>query len=73
MELGIVDAVWPGSGVELMALFGWLVYSKVLNAAAMIGLALIVVGILGLNLRLPMTLMVEPVRHTRRKSFFSKD
>lgn len=56
-----------------MALFGWLVYSKVLNAAAMIGLALIVVGILGLNLRLPITLMVEPVRHTRRKSFFSKD
>lgn len=50
IPLGIVYAVWSGSGVALVSLIGWLVYGQVLDLAAAIGIALIVAGVLVLNL-----------------------
>ncbi len=50
IPLGIVYAVWSGSGVALVSLIGWLVYGQVLDLAAVIGIALIVAGVLVLNL-----------------------
>ena len=50
IPLGIVYAVWSGSGVALITLVGWLVFGQVLDLAAIIGLSLIVCGVLVLNL-----------------------
>lgn len=50
IPLGIVYAVWSGSGVALITLIGWLVYGQVLDLAAILGLSLIVSGVLVLNL-----------------------
>ena len=50
IPIGIVYAIWSGSGVALIALIGWLVYGQVLDLAAVVGLALIVAGVIVLNL-----------------------
>jgi small multidrug resistance pump len=50
IPLGIVYAVWSGSGVALITLIGWLVYGQVLDLAAVVGLALIVAGVIVINL-----------------------
>jgi small multidrug resistance pump len=50
IPLGIVYAVWSGSGVALISLIGWLVYGQVLDLAAVVGLAMIVAGVIVLNL-----------------------
>lgn len=50
IPLGIVYAIWSGSGVALIALIGWLVYGQTLDLAGVIGLALIVAGVIVLNL-----------------------
>lgn len=50
IPLGIVYAVWSGSGVALIALIGWLVYGQALDLAGVIGLTLIVAGVIVLNL-----------------------
>ena len=50
IPLGVVYAIWSGSGVALIALIGWLVYGQTLDLAGVIGLALIVAGVVVLNL-----------------------
>jgi small multidrug resistance pump len=42
--------VWSGSGVALISLIGWLVYGQVLNLAVVVGNALIIAGVIVLNL-----------------------
>ncbi len=50
LPVGVTYAIWSGVGVALVALVGWLVYGQSLDLAAILGLALIVAGVLVLNL-----------------------
>jgi small multidrug resistance pump len=49
IPVGIAYAVWSGVGVILVSLLGWLLYGQRLDAGAMIGIALIAVGVVVLN------------------------
>lgn len=48
--VGIVYAIWSGVGVALVTLAGWFFYHQSLDAAAVAGIVLIVIGVLVLNL-----------------------
>ena len=48
--IGIVYAVWSGAGIVLIAAIGWIYYQQALDAAGLIGLALILAGVLIVNL-----------------------
>lgn len=50
MPVGIVYAVWSGAGIVLVALAGWLIFGQKLDAPALIGLAMIIAGVLIINL-----------------------
>jgi small multidrug resistance pump len=50
MPLGIAYAVWSGAGTALIALIGVAVYRQKLDLPAILGIALIVAGVLVLNL-----------------------
>ncbi|MBS0306963.1 MAG: multidrug efflux SMR transporter [Proteobacteria bacterium] len=50
IPIGVAYAVWSGAGVALIALVGWLVYGQALDAAGIVGIALIVAGVAVLNL-----------------------
>ena len=50
IPIGVAYAVWSGAGVVLVSLVGWILYQQALDAAALIGIGLIVVGVLVLNL-----------------------
>lgn len=50
MNIGVVYAVWSGVGMALIALVGALLYRQPLDAPAILGLALIIAGVLVLNL-----------------------
>ncbi len=50
IPVGIVYAVWSGAGVVLIAAIGWIHFRQSLDAAALIGLGLIVAGVLVVNL-----------------------
>ncbi len=50
IPVGIAYAVWSGLGVVLIALVGWLVFGQRLDAPALAGMALIVAGVLVMNL-----------------------
>ena len=47
---GVPYAAWSGLGIVLIAAVGWLFYGQRLDAPALIGMALIVVGVLLMNL-----------------------
>ncbi|VFR34177.1 Ethidium bromide-methyl viologen resistance protein EmrE [plant metagenome] len=47
---GIAYAIWSGVGVVLISLAAWAVYGQKLDAAAVAGIALIVSGVLVINL-----------------------
>ena len=47
---GVAYAAWSGLGIVLIAAVGWLFYGQRLDAPALIGMALIVVGMLLMNL-----------------------
>lgn len=49
MPIGIVYAVWSGVGVALISVIGWLVFKQSLDLAAITGIALIVLGVVILN------------------------
>jgi len=49
IPLGIVYAIWAGIGVALVALVGWVYYHQSLDAAALIGISLIVCGVIVIN------------------------
>jgi small multidrug resistance pump len=50
MPVGIAYAVWAGAGVALITLIGWVFFAQSLDVAAIIGIALIVVGVMVINL-----------------------
>lgn len=49
IPVGIAYAVWAGAGVALITLAGWIVFGQKLDVPAFIGIALIVAGVLVLN------------------------
>ena len=50
VPVGIVYAVWSGAGIVLVAAAGWLFFGQRLDLAATIGMAMIVAGVLIINL-----------------------
>ncbi len=50
VPLGIAYAIWSGVGVALVTLIGWFAYRQHLDVPAIVGIALIVVGVIILNL-----------------------
>jgi small multidrug resistance pump len=50
MPVGIVYALWSGLGIVLIAVFGFIVFDQRLDAAALAGLALIIAGIVVIQL-----------------------
>ena len=50
IPVGVAYAVWSGAGVTLVAAIGWLFLGQKLDAAAILGMALIVSGVVVLNL-----------------------
>ncbi|HET7204510.1 MAG TPA: multidrug efflux SMR transporter [Steroidobacteraceae bacterium] len=50
VPVGVAYAVWSGVGIVLITLIAWLVYGQALDLAALTGLALIVAGVVVLNL-----------------------
>jgi small multidrug resistance pump len=49
VPVGIAYAIWSGIGILLITVIGWVVFGQALDAAAIIGLALIVAGVVVLN------------------------
>ncbi len=50
IPIGIAYAIWSGIGIVLIALSGWLLYRQTLDLPALIGIALILTGVLIINL-----------------------
>jgi small multidrug resistance pump len=49
IPVGIAYAIWSGAGILLVALIAWLVFGQTLDGPAMLGLALIIAGVIVLN------------------------
>jgi small multidrug resistance pump len=50
LPLGIVYAIWSACGIVLIALIGAVRYGEALDVPAIVGLAMIVAGVLTINL-----------------------
>lgn len=50
MPVGIMYAIWSGLGIVLIAAIGWIVFRQSLDLPAIIGIALILAGILVIQL-----------------------
>lgn len=50
MPVGVAYAIWSGLGIVLIAAAGWLLYGQKIDMAGALGMALIVAGVLVLNL-----------------------
>lgn len=50
MPVSVAYAVWSGLGITLIALIGWVVLKQKLDAPALIGIAMIVGGVVVMNL-----------------------
>jgi small multidrug resistance pump len=49
IPIGIAYAIWSGAGVALIAMIAWVFYGQALDAPAVLGLALIIAGVVVLN------------------------
>lgn len=50
MPVGVAYAIWSGVGIVLISLAGWLLYKQLLDLPAIIGMALIMAGVIVINL-----------------------
>lgn len=50
MPVGVVYAIWSGVGIVLISLVGWVAFRQHLDAAALVGIALILAGVAVINL-----------------------
>jgi len=50
IPVGIAYAIWSGVGIALITLIGWVFFKQKLDLAAVIGLALIIAGVVVINL-----------------------
>src|ERR1700741_5429140 len=49
IPVGVAYAVWSGAGLVLITLIGWLAYRQSLDAAAFLGMGLILAGVIVLR------------------------
>ena len=49
-ELGTVYAIWSGVGISILAIIGYFVFKDNFTTTKIISIALIILGIIGLNL-----------------------
>lgn len=49
IPVSVVYAIWSGVGMALITIIGWKFYGQALDAPAMLGLVLIVLGVVLLN------------------------
>jgi len=50
IEIGVAYAIWAGVGTALIALIGILYFREAVTALKMVSIALIILGVIGLNL-----------------------
>jgi len=50
IPVGIAYAIWTGLGTVLIGVVGWLVFDQHIDTAGIIGMALIIAGVLIINL-----------------------
>ncbi|MCR9113750.1 MAG: SMR family transporter [Rhodobacteraceae bacterium] len=50
LPLGITYAIWSGLGICLTAFLGWLIFKQQVDLPAILGMAMIVAGIVVINL-----------------------
>jgi small multidrug resistance pump len=50
IPVGVVYAIWSGVGVVLITIIAWIIYKQHLDLPAIIGMALIVAGVIVMNL-----------------------
>lgn len=50
MPVGVMYAIWSGAGIVLITAIGWIVFKQALDIPAMIGMALILSGVVVINL-----------------------
>jgi len=50
LPLGVTYAIWSGLGICLTAFLGWAIFKQGVDLAAMLGMALIIAGIVVINL-----------------------
>ena len=50
IPVGVAYAIWSGAGVALITVIGWVIYGQKLDLAALCGMALIVAGVVVLQL-----------------------
>ena len=49
LPVGIMYAIWAGVGIVLVALLGWVLYKQPLDLPAIAGIALIIAGVVVIN------------------------
>ncbi len=49
IPVGIAYAIWSGVGIVLISLVGWIMFGQKLDAPAIIGMALIISGVVVMN------------------------
>ena len=49
IPVGVAYAIWSGIGIVLIALIAWVFYGQTLDFPAIVGMALIVTGVVVLN------------------------
>ncbi|SFR54089.1 multidrug efflux SMR transporter [Thiomicrospira sp. ALE5] len=49
IPVGVAYAIWAGAGIALITLIGWVVFKQTLDLAAVLGIALIVSGVVVLQ------------------------
>lgn len=49
LPMGITYAIWSGVGIVLISLIGWFYFKQQLDIASLIGMALIVAGVIVIN------------------------
>ncbi|MFZ6769831.1 DMT family transporter [Undibacterium sp. Di26W] len=50
MQVGVAYAIWAGLGVVVVSAIAWIVYGQKLDLPAMVGMALIISGVMVMNL-----------------------
>jgi small multidrug resistance pump len=50
LPVGVMYAIWSGAGIVLITAIGWIVFRQVLDTPAIIGIALIIAGVVVINL-----------------------
>jgi small multidrug resistance pump len=45
IPIGVAYAIWAGAGISLVAIVGWVLFEQKLDAAAIIGMCLIITGV----------------------------